>query len=318
MTATMRAIVQHAYGGPEVLQLTEVSRPEPMVTEVLVRVHAAGVNPIDAKTRAGGGFAPQMGRPPFIPGWDLSGVVVQIGYGVTRFQPGDEVYGMPNFPRRAGTYAEFVTVRSRQVARKPTSLSHVEAAALPLAGLTAWQSLVDTAQVGPGMRVLIHAAAGGVGHLAVQIAKARGAYVIGTARAAKHDFVRSLGADEVIDYTAGAFEDAVEPVEVVLDLVGGDTRRRSLEVLAQGGLLIPLPRGLDVSQEAAERGLRVAPLIVEPDYRGLEHLAELADSGRLKVSVSRELPLAQAAEAHRYIDGGGATGKTVLTVISPS
>ncbi|TMR09475.1 NADP-dependent oxidoreductase [Nonomuraea turkmeniaca] len=314
----MRAIVQHAYGGPEVLQLTEVSRPEPMVTEVLVRVHAAGVNPIDAKTRAGGGFAPQMGRPPFIPGWDLSGVVVQIGYGVTRFQPGDEVYGMPNFPRRAGTYAEFVTVRSRQVARKPTSLSHVEAAALPLAGLTAWQSLVDTAQVGPGMRVLIHAAAGGVGHLAVQIAKARGAYVIGTARAAKHDFVRSLGADEVIDYTAGAFEDAVEPVEVVLDLVGGDTRRRSLEVLAQGGLLIPLPRGLDVSQEAAERGLRVAPLIVEPDYRGLEHLAELADSGRLKVSVSRELPLAQAAEAHRYIDGGGATGKTVLTVISPS
>lgn len=318
MTATMRAIVQHAYGGPEVLQLTEVSRPEPIVTEVLVRVHAAGVNPIDGKTRAGGGFAPQVGRPPFIPGWDLSGVVAEIGYGVTRFQPGDEVYGMPNFPRRAGTYAEFVAVGSRQVARKPASLSHVEAAALPLAGLTAWQSLVDTAQVGPGMRVLIHAAAGGFGHLAVQIAKARGAYVIGTARAAKHDFVRSLGADEVIDYTAVAFEDAVEPVDVVIDLVGGDTRRRSLEVLTGGGLLIPLPRGLDVSEEAAERGLRVAPVIVEPDYRGLEHLAELADSGKLKVGVSRELPLAQAAEAHRYVNGGGATGKTVLTVIVPS
>jgi NADPH:quinone reductase-like Zn-dependent oxidoreductase len=259
-----------------------------------------------------------VGEPPFIPGWDLSGVVEEIGYGVTRFQPGEEVYGMPNFPRRAGTYAEFVAVRSRQVARKPARLSHVEAAALPLAGLTAWQSLVDTAQVGPGTRVLIHAAAGGVGHLAVQIAKARGAYVIGTARAAKHDFVRSLGADEVIDYTAVAFEEAVEPVDVVLDLVGGETRRRSLEVLAEGGLLIPLPRGLDVSQEAAERGLRVAPVIVEPDYRGLEHLAELAGSGRLKVSVSRELPLAQAAEAHRYIDGGGATGKTVLTVVAPS
>jgi NADPH:quinone reductase-like Zn-dependent oxidoreductase len=318
MTATMRAIVQRAYGGPEVLQLAEVSRPEPIVTEVLVRVHAAGVNPIDAKTRAGGGFAPQVGEPPFIPGWDLSGVVEEIGYGVTRFQPGEEVYGMPNFPRRAGTYAEFVAVRSRQVARKPASLSHVEAAALPLAGLTAWQSLVDTAQVGPGTRVLIHAAAGGVGHLAVQIAKARGAYVIGTAGSAKHDFLRSLGADEVIDYTAVAFEDVVEPVDVVLDLVGGETRRRSLEVLAEGGLLIPLPRGLDVSQEAAERGLRVAPVIVEPDYRGLEHLAELAGSGRLKVCVSRELPLAQAAEAHRYIDGGGATGKTVLTVIALS
>ncbi|WP_220449700.1 NADP-dependent oxidoreductase [Nonomuraea longispora] len=318
MTATMRAILQHAYGGPEVLQLTEVSRPEPGVTEVLVRVYAAGVNPIDGKTRAGGGFAPQVGRPPFIPGWDLSGVVAEIGYGVTRFQPGDEVYGMPNFPHRAGTYAEFVAVRSRQVARKPARLSHAEAAALPLAGLTAWQSLVDTAQVGPGMCVLIHAAAGGVGHLAVQIAKARGAYVIGTARAAKHDFVRSLGADEVIDYTAVAFEEAVEAVDVVLDLVGGETRRRSLEVLAEGGLLIPLPRGLDVSQEAAERGLRVAPLIVEPDYRGLEHLAELADSGKLKISVSRELPLAQATEAHRCIDSGSATGKTVLAVIDQS
>ncbi|MFI6262226.1 NADP-dependent oxidoreductase [Micromonospora sp. NPDC051006] len=310
----MRAIQQESYGGPEVLRLAEVARPQPIPTEVLVRVVAAGVNPIDGKTRAGGGFAPVVGPPPFIPGWDLSGVVAETGYGVTRFRPGDEVYGLPSFPRRAGTYAEYIAVPARQLAHKPATVGHVVAAALPLVGLTAWQ-LVEAAEVRPGQRVLVHAAAGGVGHLAVQIAKARGAYVIGTARAERHMFVRSLGADEVVDYTTTRFEDAVRDIDVVVDLVGGETRLRSLDVLRPGGLLIPVPRGgPDPTGPATERGLRVMPIIVEPDHVGLTELAALVDAGALRVTVSSTRPLAEAADVHRAMEAGGATGKTVLVV----
>jgi NADPH:quinone reductase-like Zn-dependent oxidoreductase len=191
MSATMRAIRQQAFGGPEVLELTEVKRPVPLPTEVLVRVRAAGVNPVEAVIRSG--QFPLLGQPPFILGWDVSGVVEGIEPGVTRFQPGDAVYGLQLFPRPASAYAEYVAAPSRQLARKPARLSHAEAAALPLAGLTAWQALVDTARVAAGQRVLIHGAGGGVGHLAVQIVRARGAHVIGTASAAKHDLVASLG-----------------------------------------------------------------------------------------------------------------------------
>jgi NADPH:quinone reductase-like Zn-dependent oxidoreductase len=308
----MRAIVVRSYGGPETLHLEEVRRPEPIPTHVLVRVVAAGVNPIDAKTRSGGGFATEAGPLPHIPGWEFSGVVEKTGFGVTRFQPGDEVFGLPFFPRPAQAYAEYVSAPSRQLALKPANLPHEQAAGLPLAGLTAWQLLVDTAGVRPGQRVLIHAAAGGVGHLAVQIARARGAYVIGTASAAKHDLVRELGADEVIDYTATSFEEAAGVVDVVVDLVGGDTRRRSLEVLREGGLLLPVPRGLDVSEEAARLGIRATPMIVEPDYRGLEELAAMARDGTLRVRVETALPLEQAEQAHRAMESGHATGKTVL------
>jgi NADPH:quinone reductase-like Zn-dependent oxidoreductase len=308
----MRAIVVRSYGGPETLHLEEVQRPEPIPTHVLVRVVAAGVNPIDAKTRSGGGFANEAGPLPHIPGWEFSGVVEKTGFGVTRFRPGDEVFGLPFFPRPAQAYAEYVSAPSRQLALKPANLPHEQAAGLPLAGLTAWQLLVDTAGVRPGQRVLIHAAAGGVGHLAVQIARARGAYVIGTASAAKHDLVKELGADEVIDYTATSFEEAAGVVDVVVDLVGGDTRRRSLEVLREGGLLLPVPRGLDVSEEAARRGIRATPMIVEPDYRGLEELAAMVRDGTLRVRVETALPLEQAEQAHRAMESGHATGKTVL------
>lgn len=207
----MRAIVMQARGGPEVLKLEEVPRPEPLLTEVLVRVHAAGVNPVDAGVRAG---AFPLLAPPAILGWDVSGVVEAITPGVTRFRVGDEVFGMPLFPRAAGAYAEYVAAPARQLVRRPPALDHVEAGGLPLAGLTAWQALVDIAAVQPGQRVLIHAAGGGVGHLAVQIAKARGAYVIGTASHGKHDLVRSLGADEVIDYRETDF------TSVARDLLG--------------------------------------------------------------------------------------------------
>src|SRR3954464_1713765 len=198
----MRVITQLSTGGPEVLEVGEAEVPTPLPTEIRVRVAAAGVNPVDWKTRAGAGMATVIGPPPFTVGWDVAGTVDAVGPGVTRFSVGDSVFGMPWFPRQAGAYAEFVTAPSRHFAHRPAGLSEVEAAGLPLAGLTAWQGLVDVAPLQPGQRVLVHAAAGGVGHLAVQIAKARGAYVIGTASRAKHDLLNDLGVDETVDYRA--------------------------------------------------------------------------------------------------------------------
>src|SRR6266568_3704062 len=213
----MRAVVMSGYGGPEVLKVEEVPRPSLILTEVLVRVRAAGVNPVDRYVRSG---AFPLLRPPAILGWDVSGVVEEVFPGVTRFRVGDEVYGMPFFPRAAGAYAEYVAAPARQFAPKPARLDHVQAAGLPLAGLTAWQGLVDIAGVTAGHRVLIHAAGGGVGHLAVQIAKARGAHVIGTASRGKLELVRSLGADEVIDYREVDFTAGVHGVDIAFDLVG--------------------------------------------------------------------------------------------------
>ena len=314
MSATMRAIRQQTFGGPEVLKLTEAVRPVPLPTEVLVRVRAVGVNPVEAVIRSGG--FPLLGHPPFILGWDVSGVVEDIEPGVTRFRPGDEVYGMPFFPRPAGAYAEYVAAPSRQLARKPAGLSHAEAAALPLAGLTAWQALVDTAHVAAGQRVLIHGAGGGVGHLAVQIAKARGAHVTGTASADKHDFVASLGADELIDYRATDFTAHADGIDVVLDTIGGETARRSIGVLRPGGLLVTIvgrrDAGLAARTEAA--GRRFAGLSVEPDYPALEALADLAGSGKLRVHLQATLGLAEAAKAHELLESGSISGKIALTV----
>lgn len=216
----MKSITQRSFGGPEVFELTEADRPQPLPTEVLIRVDAIGVNPVDAMIRTGA--LPLFGSPPFTLGWEVSGVVEEVDPGTNRFRPGDEVYGMPLFPRPGNAYAEYVTAPARQLAHKPATLDHVHAAALPLVGLTAWQSLVDIAAVTAGQRVLIHGAGGGVGHVAVQIAKALGAHVIGTASAAKLDFVRGLGADEVLDYAAVDFAASVREVDVVLELVGGD------------------------------------------------------------------------------------------------
>src|SRR5690606_1993908 len=235
----------------------------------------------------------------------------------TRFAVGDAVFGMPWFPRQAGAYAEFVTAPSRHFARRPAGLSEIEAAGLPLAGLTAWQCLVDIADVQPGQRVLVHAAAGGVGHLAVQIAKARGAYVIGTASAPKHNLLHDLGVDEAIDYRAEEFEKVIEPqVDLVLDLIGGEVATRSLDVLHPEGRLICLPSAAaaDAVAAAAERGLRATSMLVEPDGDGLEELARLVDERRLRVLVSETFPLERAAHAHRAGELGRTTGKLVLTV----
>ncbi|MFI6581189.1 NADP-dependent oxidoreductase [Embleya sp. NPDC050493] len=310
----MRAIRQDTLGGPEVLKVVEVERPTPGASEVLVRVHAAGVNPTDYWHRASGGL---LGDTPVPLGWDVSGVVESVGLGVSVFRPGDEVFGMPRLPQPAGTYAEFVTSPARHLARKPAALSHVEAAALPVAALTAWQSLVDAADVRSGQRVLIHAAAGGVGHLAVQIAKARGAYVIGTARAAKHELLRGLGADEAIDYTSVDFAEAVRDVDVVLDTIGGEYGPRSLRTLRPGGLVVSLasPAEVELVPVAEAAGLRAGFTIVEPDQGGLKEIAALAEAGLLRPVIDAVLPLEQAGKAHELGESGRTSGKIVLTVV---
>ncbi|GCD97018.1 NADPH:quinone reductase [Embleya hyalina] len=317
MTTTpvlMRAIRHDVAGGSDVLRLVEVERPEPGPTEVLVRVHAAGVNPIDWKTRTRGGFVHQ--DPPYTVGYDVAGVVEAVGLGVTSLAPGDDVYGMARFPHPAGAYAEYVTAPSRHFARLPRGLDHVHAAALPLAALTAWQALVVTADVAPGQRVLIHGAAGGVGHLAAQIAAARGAHVIGTASPAKHEFLRGLGVAEVVDYTDVDFAEVVRDVDVVLDTIGGDYPLRSLRTLREGGTLVTIiPPADDFPYEQARAaGVRAVFVLVEPDAADLREITELVERDDLRVHVSTVLPLADAAKAHDLGELGRTTGKIVLSV----
>jgi NADPH:quinone reductase-like Zn-dependent oxidoreductase len=308
----MRAMSQDVLGAPDVLHEVERERPVPGFSQILVAVHASGLNPTDWKHRAHRAFLPD---PPFVLGWDVSGVVEAVGFGVTLFQPGDEVFGMLPYPHGSGAHAEYVVGPARAFAPKPLALSHVEAAALPLSGLTAWQALVDTADIQPGQRVLIQAAAGGVGHLAVQIARARFAYVIGTASAANHDFVRRLGADEVIDYRTTDVVTAAREVDVVLDPLGPGSLPRSLEALRPGGILISLlGSGPEVEQLAAAKGVRVAAMLVEADHAGMTALADLADGGRLRPRIAATFALGDAAKAHALGETGHTAGKIVLVV----
>jgi NADPH:quinone reductase-like Zn-dependent oxidoreductase len=254
---------------------------------------------------------------PHIPGWDISGVVEEAGFGTTRFQVGDEVFGFPRFPRAAGGYADYAAVPSRQLALKPAVISFEEAAAAALAGLTAWQMLVDVARVRPGSKVVVNGAAGGVGHLAVQIAKSLGAYVIAVARHAKHEFVQGIGADRAIDYTASVVTDEVDDADVVLELAGGVTTIPMLKALRNGGLLISarkLPDIAEVQHEASSLGVRASSFVAEPDHAALEQLAALMGQGAVKVNVSSVLPLDKAVEALEKIGHGHSVGKTVLTV----
>jgi NADPH:quinone reductase-like Zn-dependent oxidoreductase len=314
MTEAMRAISQRVVGGPEVLEPVEVDRPVPGPDEVLVRVRATSVNPLDWKVRSG--ESRLLGDPPFILGVDLSGVVERVGSAVRRFRPGDEVFGMPDLLNKPSTYAEYVAAKADDLAVKPTTMDHPHAAALPAVGLTAWQALAGIAKVHSGQRVLIHGAAGGVGHVAVQIAKAHGAYVLGTARAAKHDFLRGLGADEPIDYTVRDFTEVARDVDVVFDLIGGDYGARSLDILAPNGLLVTaIWTNPGVTAEQAEsRGLRFATVSVASSGADLEQLARLVDEGRLTVHVEQTLPLEQAGRAHELSETGRVKGKIALTI----
>lgn len=308
----MRAVIQNSVGGPDVLVIADQPDPTPEAGEVLVRVKAAGINPVDGAVRAG--YYPLLGEPPYILGWDISGTVEALGAGVTGFKIGDEVFGMPRFPKQAAAYAELAAVPADQIALKPKSADHLKAGALPLAGLTAWQGLVRHGGLKSGQRILVHAGAGGVGHLAVQIAKARGAYVVATARPGKLDFVRELGADEVIDYTRGDFTDQVRDIDLVLDPMGGDHAQRSLKVLRRGGVLVSL---LDVSDntraQAGARDIRVERMSVVPDREGLVELARLIDANKLAVHVAKSFPLDQAGAAHAFL-ATKPIGKVVLSL----
>lgn len=313
-TATMRAISQHVLGGPEVLTEVQLPQPVPGPGQILVRVRAAGLNPTDWFHRAIPGlFLPE---PPFVLGWDVSGEVAAVGIGVTLFRLGDEVFGMLPYPGGHGACAECTVGPARAFARKPAVLDHAQAAAIPLAALTAWQALVDVAALGPGQRVLIHAAAGGVGHFAVQIAKARGAYVIGTASAPNHAFLRGIGADEVIDYRSTDIAEAMSAVDVVLDSVDDDNSVRSLRTLRPGGLLVTLramgPR--DLAAEAEALGVRAVRMLVEHDHAGMAALAGLVEAGALRPTIAGTFPLSEAAKAHALGDTGRTVGKLVLTV----
>jgi NADPH:quinone reductase-like Zn-dependent oxidoreductase len=308
----MRAITQNQLGGPEVLTVVDTPVPDHLPTEVLVHVKAIGLNPLEARLRAG--EFPLIGPPPFILGWDVSGVVEEAS--TWRFRPGDEVFGMPLFPRPAHAYAEYVAAPALHFTRKPAGLSHAEAAGLPVVGLTAWQGLVDLAGVTARDRVLVHAGGGGVGHVGIQIAKALGAYVITTASPDKRDFVTSLGADEVIDYTTTDFAETVRDVDVVLDTLGGDTVERSLLVLRPGGHLVTAVAESDTELIArfADAGMRFSGVAVDPDPVGLRRLGELVEQGRLRVHIQETFPFDRVADAHRLLDRGHLRGKLVLTV----
>lgn len=309
---TMRAVRIHRYGGPEVLSYEEAPAPQPAAGEVRVRVHAAGVNPVDWKIREGWLKDRLNHTLPLILGWDISGEVEAVGADVTRFKIGDPVFSRPDISRD-GAYAQYIAIRESELAFKPRSLDHVHAAGVPLAALTAWQALFDAARLESGQTVLVHAAAGGVGSFAVQLANWIGARVIGTASARNREFVLGLGADEVVDYRSTPFEQAVRDVDVVFDTLGGDVQRRSWQVLKPGGVLVSI---LEVPSEAEAQThqARGAYVFVQPNALQLAEIASLIDTGTLFSPVETVLPLTEVRAAHELSQSGHARGKIVLTV----
>jgi len=308
----MKAIRIHQFGGTEVLRYEDSPQPVPGADEVLIRVHAAGVNPVDAKIRAGKLQGRVDHKLPLILGWDVAGSIEQTGADVTQFKSGDAVYARPDIARD-GAYAEYIVVRASEVALKPESLDFIHAAAVPLSALTAWQSLFIAGDLQPGQTILVHAGAGGVGHYALQLAHWKGAHVITTASARNADFVRALGADDVIDYTRAHFEDAVREADMVFDTVGGEVQQRSWQVLKRGGILVSI-LALTVPDEAEQRGWRSAYVFVQPSAQQLIQIASLIDGGSIKPHVDNVMALSDAATAHILIQGGHARGKIVLNV----
>jgi NADPH:quinone reductase-like Zn-dependent oxidoreductase len=311
----MKAIILEEFGGVENLLYKEIEKPVPAAGEVLIQVKAISINPVDVKTRSGKGIAGKLrDQLPLILGWDISGIVTAIGAGVTRFKAGDAVFGMVNFPGHGKAYAEYVTAPADQLAHKPAIISHEEAAAATLAALTAYQSITHLINVQPGNRVMVHAAAGGVGHFAVQIAKQLGAYVIGTSSAANKEFVLGLGADEHIDYKAQRFEEAVAEVDFVFDTIGGENIDRSLQVIKKGGSIISIPSGLNeaVKEKAQAMGINGYQFMVTSKGEDMNHIARLLERGVLKAHVSKTFSFDNMAEAHLQIETGRTVGKIVV------
>lgn len=311
----MKAIRMHDFGGPEVLTLEEVTKPVPAPDEVLVKVFAAGVNPVDWKIRKGlrkDRFPVSL---PLIPGWDVSGIVEATGKDVDYFKQGDKVFGRPD-PTRNGAYAEYITVKANQLYFKPETIEHVEAAAVPLAGLTAWQGLFDHGQLAKGQRVLIHAASGGVGSWAVQFAKWKGAYVYATTSEQNRLLVQHLGADEVIDYKNERFEEKMQDIDLVLDTIGGDIQFRSLQVLRPAGRLVTTLRA-EYEKEARSRNISLISFVTDSLPTELREIGEIIDAGQAKPVISRIFPLKEAAEAQRLSETGHARGKIILSIVPP-
>jgi len=306
----MRVVTQDAVGGPDELHIAERPVPEPGDGEMLVRVAAAGINPVDLAVRAGA--FPLIGEPPFVLGWDIAGTVEKTGPGVTSFSPGVRVMGLSRFPEQAGAYAEYACVPAAEFVRTPDNMTDAEAAGLPLAGLTAWQAFFDLAGLKTNDRVLVHAGAGGVGHLAVQIAKAFGAHVTTTVSTEKADYARSIGADEVIDYRTTDFAEIACDMDIVLETVAGEQLLKSLRTLKPGGIAVTLrTAGEDAERMAADRGVRLKNILVHPDAAALQKLAALVTEHEIRVHVARTFPMEQAGEAHRFLETAP-IGKVVL------
>jgi NADPH:quinone reductase-like Zn-dependent oxidoreductase len=310
----MKAVRIHAYGGPEVLVYEDAPRPEPAAGEVLVKVHATALNPVDRGTRAGYLQGMVQFALPFTPGLDLAGVVEAVGDGVSTVAVGDTVYGYSNMMRQ-GAYAEYAVVSQDEIAPAPVAVDVVTAASVPLAGLTAWQGLFTVAGLQPGQTVLIHGAGGGVGGFAVQFARAKGARVLATAGSDKIALLRDLGVAEAIDYTSTRFEDVARDVDVVFDTVAGDLTERSLAVLKPGGIYVT-PAGQPDAEAAAARGVRASGMLAQAHATDLTAIASLIDAGTVKPVVSTVLPLAAARQAHELLEAGHTRGKIVLRVVA--
>lgn len=311
----MLAVRIHQYGNRDALSLDDIPIPDIAPDEVLVKVVAASVNPVDWKVREGY-LAQMIPHPlPLTLGWDVSGVVVAVGGEVSNWREGDAVFARPDLARN-GTYAEFVAIRASECARKPATISHVEAASLPLAGITAWESMVDTAAVQAGQRVLVHAGSGGVGSLAIQLLKDLGAIVIATTSERNRALVESLGADQVVDYRTARFTDVVEPVDAVFDTLGGQVQEDSWQVLKPGGIQVSIISPPDADQAAA-RGVRQGFVFIGPNAPVLTRLAAMVDSGRLRPVIGAEFALRDIAAAHALSESGRAVGKIVLYVGTP-
>jgi len=314
----MRAICVQAFGDVDTLTLEEVPRPTAGVGDLLVRVHAAGVNALDWLVRQGGFEEFGHIQPPWIPGWDLSGVVAEIGPRTSGFEIGEHVFGMVRLPLPGNAYAEYASVPAEHLAPKPAALDHAQAAAVPMAALTAWRALFDEGRLQAGQRVLVHAAAGGVGHLAVQLAKSHGAHVVATASAGNAGFLHTLGVDEFIDYRTQRFEESTEPVDLVVDTLGGAVQQRSLQVLNDGGTLVSLPSEItaDVQAAALARGLRTRYFSVVPNADALTRIGLLIEAGKVAPTIQSVRALVEAPAAHAEGETGHVRGKLVLDTLS--
>lgn len=316
MSDTMKAVRIHQYGDPSVLVYEDAPKPTPAAGEVLVKVRAVGINPVDWNTRAGKGIAGLLKNPfPFIDGWDISGVIEALGEGATKFKVGDEVFGMVRFPDIGSAYAEYVAAPQTDLSLKPKNIDFVEAAAYPLVALTAWQALFEAGNLSGGERLLIQGAAGGVGHVAVQIAKWKGAHVIGTGSTNNVDFLRELGVDEVVNYTTTRFEDVVAPVDIVLNCIGNpEIINRSLNVIKAGGRFVSIAGGADQA-EAEKRQIKASGILVRPVESHLDAIADLIQQGKLKMVVTKVFDLKDMDKAHAFAESRELRrGKIVLKV----